>query len=38
LTSLGDGVITRIAREAQRAVFRPPLAAEDAAPLLKIES
>ena len=37
-SELGDGTISRIAREARRAVFRPPLAAGDAAPLIKIES
>ena len=34
---LGDGTISRIAREARRAVFRPPLGSEDAAPLIKVE-
>jgi hypothetical protein len=34
---IGSGTITRIAREAQRAVFMPPIGSEDAAPLLKIE-
>ena len=36
-SEIGDGTITRIARECQRAVFRPPLWAEEDAPLIKIE-
>ena len=31
---IGDGVVTRIAREAQRAVFMPPLEVDEPPPLL----
>jgi hypothetical protein len=34
---IGDGTISQIARNAQKQVFRPPLWAEEDAPLIKLE-